>query len=65
MHVVDAAGQIHSDFREHFIRAEVIRPEDLFAAGSEAKLREQGKIHVHGRDYVVQDGDLVFFRIGK
>ena len=63
--VVEAAGLVHSDFKERFIRAEVMRPEDLIAAGSEAKLREQGKIHVHGRDYIVQDGDLIFFRIGK
>lgn len=64
-HVVEAAGKVHSDFQDHFIRAEVIRPEDLFAVGSEARLREQGKIVVHGRDYVVEDGDLIFFRAGK
>ncbi|RME01497.1 MAG: redox-regulated ATPase YchF [Calditrichaeota bacterium] len=63
--VIEAAGLVHSDFKDHFIKAEVIRPEELFAAGSEAKLREQGKIHIHGRDYVVQDGDLIFFRAGR
>lgn len=63
--VVEAAGLVHSDFREKLIRAEVISPDELFAAGSEAELRHQGKIHVHGRDYLVQDGDLVLFRVGR
>ncbi len=63
--VIEAAGLVHSDFKDHFIRAEVVRPEDLLAAGSEAKLREQGKVQIHGRDYIVQDGDLIFFCAGK
>ncbi|MBN1155766.1 redox-regulated ATPase YchF [candidate division KSB1 bacterium] len=56
-----AAGKIHSDFEKGFIRAEVIKFEDLVRYGSEHALRESGKIAVHGRDYVVQEGDLIFF----
>jgi GTP-binding protein YchF len=57
-----AAGKIHSDIERGFIRAEVVRWEDLVALGSEARCREQGKLRVEGRDYVVQDGDVVHFR---
>jgi GTP-binding protein YchF len=57
-----AAGKIHSDIERGFIRAEVTRWEDLVALGSEARCREQGKLRVEGRDYVVQDGDVVHFR---
>jgi GTP-binding protein YchF len=57
-----AAGKIHSDIERGFIRAEVMCFEDLMALGSEAKCREAGKLRVEGRDYVVQDGDVVNFR---
>ena len=57
-----AAGKIHSDFERGFIRAEVIKYEDYVALGSEAKCREAGKISVEGKDYVVQDGDIMHFR---
>jgi ribosome-binding ATPase YchF (GTP1/OBG family) len=57
-----AAGKIHSDIERGFIRAEVIRWEDLVELGSEARCREAGKLRVEGRDYVVQDGDVVHFR---
>jgi hypothetical protein len=57
-----AAGKIHSDIERGFIRAEVIACEDLLALGSEARCREAGKARVEGRDYVVQDGDVVHFR---
>ncbi len=57
-----AAGVIHTDFERGFIRAEVIRWDDLIALGSEAKCREQGKLRVEGKDYVVQDGDVMHFR---
>ncbi|MBN1337327.1 MAG: redox-regulated ATPase YchF [Deltaproteobacteria bacterium] len=57
-----AAGRIHSDLERGFIRAEVYRLEDLEAAGSEAALRVQGKIRVEGKDYVVQDGDVLHVR---
>ncbi len=57
-----AAGKIHSDIERGFIRAEVIWWEDLLAEGSEAKCREAGKLRVEGKDYVIQDGDVVNFR---
>ncbi len=57
-----AAGKIHSDIERGFIRAEVIHWRDLVELGSEARCREAGKLRVEGRDYVVQDGDVVHFR---
>ncbi|GGI95103.1 ribosome-binding ATPase YchF [Alicyclobacillus cellulosilyticus] len=57
-----AAGVIHSDFERGFIRAEVIAYEDLIAAGSMAAARESGKVRLEGKDYVVQDGDIMHFR---
>ena len=57
-----AAGVIHSDIERGFIRAEVTRFEDLIELGSEARCREQGKLKLEGKDYVVQDGDVVHFR---
>ncbi len=57
-----AAGKIHSDIERGFIRAEVIRFEDLIELGSEAKCREAGKARVEGKEYVIQDGDVVHFR---
>ncbi|HJQ23759.1 MAG TPA: redox-regulated ATPase YchF [Blastocatellia bacterium] len=61
-HAQKAAGTIHSDIERGFIRAEVVRFEDLVALGSEAKCREQGKLRLEGKDYVVQDGDVIHFR---
>lgn len=57
-----AAGKVHSDIERGFIRAEIYRPDDLKAVGSEAALKAQGKIRVEGKDYVMQDGDVVNFR---
>jgi ribosome-binding ATPase YchF (GTP1/OBG family) len=57
-----AAGTIHSDFERGFIAAETISYDDLIAAGSLAKAREGGKIRLEGKDYVVRDGDVIFFR---
>ena len=57
-----AAGVIHSDIERGFIRAEVIRFEDLVQLGSEARCREVGKLKLEGKEYVVQDGDVVHFR---
>jgi GTP-binding protein YchF len=57
-----AAGVIHSDIERGFIRAEVVRVEDLLALGSEARCREMGKLRLEGKDYVVQDGDVIHFR---
>jgi len=57
-----AAGVIHSDFERGFIRAEVVSYEDLAAAGSMAVCRERGQLRLEGKDYVVQDGDVMHFR---
>lgn len=57
-----AAGKIHSDIERGFIRAEVTNYDDLIAAGSDAKARELGITRVEGKDYVMQEGDVVFFR---
>ena len=60
-----AAAKIHTDFDKHFIRAEVTSVDELVAAGSMEALRSAGKLRVEGRDYRVQDGDVVFFRVGR
>jgi ribosome-binding ATPase YchF (GTP1/OBG family) len=57
-----AAGVIHTDFERGFIRAEVISYDDFVRYGSEAKVREAGKLRIEGKDYVVQDGDIMHFR---
>ncbi|RME26344.1 MAG: redox-regulated ATPase YchF, partial [Deltaproteobacteria bacterium] len=57
-----AAGTIHSDIERGFIRAEVYRWEDLVELGSEAALKAAGKLRLEGKDYVVQDGDVMHFR---
>jgi ribosome-binding ATPase len=57
-----AAGKIHSDIERGFIRAEVVTYEEFMALGSEAKCREAGKLRLEGKDYVVQDGDIIHFR---
>jgi GTP-binding protein YchF len=57
-----AAGRIHSDIERGFIRAEVVKFEDLIELGSEARCREQGKLRLEGKEYVVQDGDVIHFR---
>jgi len=57
-----AAGVIHSDFERGFIAAETVHYDDLVALGSLAKAREAGKLRLEGKDYVVRDGDVIFFR---
>ncbi|MBE0423740.1 MAG: redox-regulated ATPase YchF [Lutibacter sp.] len=57
-----AAGVIHTDFEKGFIRAEVISYEDFVKYGSEAKVKEAGKMRVEGKEYIVQDGDIMHFR---
>ena len=57
-----AAGVIHTDFEKGFIRAEIINWKDLVESGGEAKAREKGLIRLEGKDYIVQDGDIVHFR---
>jgi ribosome-binding ATPase len=58
----EAAGVIHTDFQRGFIKAEVISYQDLIDAGSVAAARAAGKARIEGRDYVMQDGDVVEFR---
>ncbi len=58
----DAAGAIHSDLEKHFIRAETIHWDTLLAAGSEAVARSQGKLRLEGKEYRVQDGDVMHIR---
>lgn len=60
--VVNAAGEIHSDLERGFICAEVYNCKDIFEVGSESGLKAAGKLRVEGRDYVVQDGDLLNIR---
>ncbi|HEV3267251.1 MAG TPA: redox-regulated ATPase YchF [Acidimicrobiales bacterium] len=60
----EAAGEIHTDFQKHFIKAEVVSFEDLVAAGSMAAVKAAGKARVEGKDYVMRDGDVVEFRVG-
>ncbi len=57
-----AAGVIHTDFEKGFIRAEVIKYDDFINLGSEAKVKEAGKLSVEGKEYIVQDGDMMNFR---
>jgi len=57
-----AAGVVHSDFEEHFIRAEVVTVDDLKELGGESEVREAGRMRVEGKDYVVQDGDVLRIR---
>ena len=57
-----AAGRIHSDLERGFIRAEVMHYPDFIASGSEAKARHDGKLRVEGKEYLVQDGDILHVR---
>ena len=57
-----AAGKIHSDFERGFIRAEIVSYDDLMACGTHAAAKEKGLVRLEGKDYVVQDGDIILFR---
>lgn len=57
-----AAGEIHTDFEHGFIRAEIVSYDDLAAAGSNAAAREKGLMRLEGKDYIMQEGDVVYFR---
>lgn len=59
-----AAGVIHTDFAKTFIRVEVVSYPDLIALGSWEKAKEAGKLRIEGKEYVIRDGDVVFFRVG-
>ena len=58
----ECAGIIHSDFERGFIRAEVMSYDDLVEYGTELKVKEAGKLRIEGKDYVMQDGDICYFR---
>lgn len=60
----NAAGAIHTDFTKKFIKAEVISFDDYISSGGRKKAREVGKARLEGRDYIVQDGDVIEFKIG-
>ena len=57
-----AAGKIHSDFERGFIRAEIVSYDDLMACGTYNAAKEKGLVRLEGKDYVVQDGDIILFR---
>ena len=57
-----AAGKIHSDFERGFIRAEIVSYDDLMACGTDNAAKEKGLVRLEGKDYVVQDGDIILFR---
>ena len=61
----EAAGLIHSDIQRGFIRAEIISFPDFIQAGGETGAKQQGKLHLEQKDYVMQDADLVNFRFNK
>lgn len=65
MNARDCAGIIHTDFRDGFIKAEVISYSDLISAGSELKAKELGKLRIEGKDYLMQDGDICHFRFNR
>jgi ribosome-binding ATPase YchF (GTP1/OBG family) len=62
MKAPQTAGIIHTDFERGFIAAQVVSYEDLVACGSLAKAKEQAKLRIEGKEYVVQDGDVIEFR---
>jgi ribosome-binding ATPase YchF (GTP1/OBG family) len=58
------AGQaIHTDFKDKFIRAEVVHCDDLLSAGGYGPAREKGKVRTEGKEYIVKDGDVIEFKI--
>ena len=60
-----AAGKIHTDFEKGFIKAEVVNYQDLLNEGSIAKAKEKGLVRIEGKDYIIQDGDVVLFRFNN
>ena len=65
MNAKSCAGIIHTDFEKGFIKAEVVSYEDLIEAGNELKAKENGKLRLEGKDYLMQDGDICHFRFNK
>ena len=62
MKAPQCAGIIHTDFERGFIKAEIYSYEDWMKYGSELAVKEAGRLRIEGKEYVVQDGDIVFFR---
>ena len=62
MKAPQCAGIIHTDFERGFIKAEAMSYDDLVKYGSELKVKEAGKVRLEGKDYLMQDGDIVYFR---
>ena len=62
MKAPECAGIIHTDFEKGFIKAEIMSFEDLDKMGSELKVKEAGKTRLEGKDYLMQDGDICYFR---
>ena len=60
-----AAGKIHTDFEQGFIRAEIINWKNLLDAGGEIPAKEKGQMKIEGKDYIMRDGDVVYFRFSK
>jgi ribosome-binding ATPase YchF (GTP1/OBG family) len=60
-----AAGVIHTDFEKGFIKAEVYSYDDIIRYGTEAKIKEAGRYRVEGKEYIVQDGDVIFFKFNQ
>ena len=60
--IPEAAGAIHSDLQKGFIRAEVMKYDELLYYGSEAELKKHGKLYVQGKDYIVEEGDILNIR---
>jgi len=65
MNARDCAGIIHTDFRDGFIKAEVIAYDDLISCGNELKVKEAGKLRIEGKDYIMKDGDICHFRFNR
>ena len=65
MNAKKCAGIIHTDFEKGFIKAEIIAYKDLIEAGSELKAKENGKLRIEGKEYLMQDGDICHFRFNK
>ena len=61
----ECAGIIHSDFEKKFVKAEIIKYDDYIKYNGEKGCRENGKINIEGKNYLMQDGDVCFFRISK
>jgi len=64
LYAKEAAGVIHTDFAKNFIKAEVIKYEDYIKYGSRKTAREKGKARLEGKDYIVQDADVIEFKVG-